>query len=972
MQDSSNEDDKHAKLSEVATTNKFGAGYYEVFLPRTPEGLMCRLGLADYCGYTMQFLMYRSHSNGAKSFAETSNLFRNIGDIIIAVNGFDIRGWTFDETIRFIVDQSNFQHGVYIRALDISYGGLNKTDSTTASRVLNSPDSKDQHDHHMVGESLRTTSPAYAEDAFVLSQEDEIIFQNALEKEKDNEIVDDPTVKTPTITDVTSQLPLCPAPKNMLISPSSYDAAGSTNEYLVVVPKTANGFMFLLKASPTGYNGYFTTFNGYTRHDGRASDAENNRVFRNVGDIILAVDEVDMIGRSADEVFAYVSGKKRTKNVDRICLRLLDIKKADVKKAPKEQRDNKTKEQDSKKVEQPVCNATNNLVESILAPEPELHGLGWIRKSFNRKTDPKHIDRYWYTPITQKKLRSRPEVKRFLDILRNTGGDEELAFKIFKSKNASKEVLSKKHVPASIQDQLSTKLATQGACLNQTAIATQGVVVSGPVGNSKDEESLKKILPEEGLSFVSSKNCKTLMQVPNAPEDATETEKGRTFNDSMTVAQTNENEVLGKATKYIDGEESSKKIHPEEGNSVESPEYCKTSMQMPNIAEDATETEKAVALKDSMVVTKENRSEVLGEATIEGKSKDKESSQNSFLVEMNAGSSTQGEELIEEEIQTVTEIEREEFSFEILSAVQAKENDSLLQKPIRSPTEEEGFDKKSTSEQISLLLSPPSKQTTEKVQDKSTFEPENDTDDVETSYIDNEVIEVQHSQSHQEIKAANTQCREVTMKEGADARESDTSLHEIKDNHADSSFISMDLDDVSSLAPKTTSPIPFAVANPHSVCTRREIEELPIAFAFQTDIEESKHDAKAAQLLWHSDNLSASQKQRYIRHHVVGKAARLAPTSAKKKTVTTGSSFNPANTNLVETIIAPEPVLAGLGWIRNTYKRKKDPSHYDKYWFTPKTGKKLRSVPEVHRFLECLKKVNGDEEKAYMKLFGKK
>ena len=192
MQDSSNGNDKHAKLSEVDARNKSGAGYYEFFLTRTPEGLMCRIGLADYCGYTMQFLMYRSHSNGTKSFAETSNLFRNIGDIIVAVNGFDIRGWTFDEAIRFIVDQSSAQHGVYIRALDISYVGLNKLDSTTVSHVLNSPDSKDQHDYHLAGESLRTTSPAYAED------------------EKEDEIVDDPTVTTPTITDAISQLPLCP------------------------------------------------------------------------------------------------------------------------------------------------------------------------------------------------------------------------------------------------------------------------------------------------------------------------------------------------------------------------------------------------------------------------------------------------------------------------------------------------------------------------------------------------------------------------------------------------------------------------------------------------------------------------------------------------------------------------------------------------------------------------------------------
>jgi|NOAtaT_6_FD_contig_31_6815196_length_1092_multi_4_in_0_out_0_2 hypothetical protein len=66
---------------------------------------------------------------------------------------------------------------------------------------------------------------------------------------------------------------------------------------------------------------------------------------------------------------------------------------------------------------------------------------------------------------------------------------------------------------------------------------------------------------------------------------------------------------------------------------------------------------------------------------------------------------------------------------------------------------------------------------------------------------------------------------------------------------------------------------------------------------------------------------------------------------------------------------APEDFLAGReGWIRETHNRKNNPKHFDKYWFTPKTKKKLRSVPEVKRFLELLDLVNGDEDAAFAQL----
>lgn len=60
------------------------------------------------------------------------------------------------------------------------------------------------------------------------------------------------------------------------------------------------------------------------------------------------------------------------------------------------------------------------------------------------------------------------------------------------------------------------------------------------------------------------------------------------------------------------------------------------------------------------------------------------------------------------------------------------------------------------------------------------------------------------------------------------------------------------------------------------------------------------------------------------------------------------------------------------GWIIHIHNREQGPtstSHLDWYWFT-KGGKKLRSKPEIRRYIVCLEKAGGDDQKA-LKLFGK-
>jgi hypothetical protein len=70
------------------------------------------------------------------------------------------------------------------------------------------------------------------------------------------------------------------------------------------------------------------------------------------------------------------------------------------------------------------------------APDEKLPGgwpKGWIKKIYNRSRGPR-IDRYWYSPKLELKLRSLVEVKRFLSALEECSGDEQAAFQIARQK----------------------------------------------------------------------------------------------------------------------------------------------------------------------------------------------------------------------------------------------------------------------------------------------------------------------------------------------------------------------------------------------------------------------------------------------------------------------------------------------------------------------------------------------------------
>lgn len=61
---------------------------------------------------------------------------------------------------------------------------------------------------------------------------------------------------------------------------------------------------------------------------------------------------------------------------------------------------------------------------------------GWTKKLFERpsgKTKGSR-DRYWYSPVTKRKFRSMVEVNSFMAALLQSKGDEDAAWKIFKTK----------------------------------------------------------------------------------------------------------------------------------------------------------------------------------------------------------------------------------------------------------------------------------------------------------------------------------------------------------------------------------------------------------------------------------------------------------------------------------------------------------------------------------------------------------
>lgn len=84
----------------------------------------------------------------------------------------------------------------------------------------------------------------------------------------------------------------------------------------------------------------------------------------------------------------------------------------------------------------------------------------------------------------------------------------------------------------------------------------------------------------------------------------------------------------------------------------------------------------------------------------------------------------------------------------------------------------------------------------------------------------------------------------------------------------------------------------------------------------------------------------------------------------------------PKSTPIPVWVGVPDEKLEGGwpdGWVKKLFERKggSTKGHRDKYWFSPKTEKKLRSIVEVKKFIKYLEECNGDEDAAFSKLRGK-
>lgn len=106
--------------------------------------------------------------------------------------------------------------------------------------------------------------------------------------------------------------------------------------------------------------------------------------------------------------------------------------------------------------------AKSRLLKSFFEEKfPEDMPPGWVlhihkRKLGNNKRE--HFDRYWYTPKTGKRLRSKISVKRFLDHYQTSNGDEDIAWQLLNGgdkktpKKAHKLQKRKRGTPASEVD----------------------------------------------------------------------------------------------------------------------------------------------------------------------------------------------------------------------------------------------------------------------------------------------------------------------------------------------------------------------------------------------------------------------------------------------------------------------------------------------------------------------------------------
>jgi hypothetical protein len=189
-----------------------------------------------------------------------------------------------------------------------------------------------------------------------------------------------------------------------------------------------------------------------------------------------------------------------------------------------------------------------------------------------------------------------------------------------------------------------------------------------------------------------------------------------------------------------------------------------------------------------------------------------------------------------------------------------------------------------------------------------------------------------------------------------------------------------------------------ATKNVADVLDGVRLDDIPVVYAYEVGNEESKRVALQKQKEYYetlekrsvagakkttrSKSLPADTSSVSMEGVTKKRKASMTPAKPEKVTSSTTSSKKPKNVEPFSVSSnktmkewypirepAPEDFLVGKGeWIREIHNRKNDPKHFDKYWFTPKANLRLRSIPEVKRFLELLDEMHGDEAAVFEKI----
>jgi len=157
---------------------------------------------------------------------------------------------------------------------------------------------------------------------------------------------------------------------------------------------------------------------------------------------------------------------------------------------------------------------------------------------------------------------------------------------------------------------------------------------------------------------------------------------------------------------------------------------------------------------------------------------------------------------------------------------------------------------------------------------------------------------------------------------------------------------------------------------PESSFTKKELYQMPVAFAFRPDADATTCAAalkaqerwnatwRAAGLVLKKNKTGSGVKLKTGEGGVSGSASGIG-----------GSKKGGKPKAAVETFSGPAPEI-GPGWTMRRFKRMggATKSREDRYWFSPKDKYRFRSIVQINRFKKALKSVGKENEREAWRL----